>query len=162
MYNDWKSTNNNDEFMRKKINFKTFEKIVDLEIENAKSKYYHDTFMAQKNDMRKTWSTINDTLNRNANKSELPNEFIIDNVKITNHQDIASKFNEFFASIGQNLSSKININDNSLQFTDYLNRPTEKRFIFNPITKEEIMEKMRYLTNSLNQSSMKLIQFCLW
>ena len=147
MYNDWKSTNNNDEFMRKKINFKTFEKIVDLEIESAKSKYYHDTFMAQKNDMRKTWSTINDTLNRNANKSELPNEFIIDNVKITNSQDIASKFNDFFASIGQNLSSKININDNSLQFTDYLNRPTEKRFSFQPITEKEIMSIIGNLKN---------------
>ena len=103
--------------------------------------------MAQKNDMRKTWSTINDTLNRNANKSELPNEFIIDNVKITNCQDIANKYNYFFASIGQNLSSKININDNSLQFTDYLNRPTEKRFIFNPITEEEIMAMIGNLKN---------------
>ena len=59
-YRDWKSTTDNILYEIKKINFKTFEKIVNNEITAAKSLYYFNTFTAQKNDMKKTWSTINE------------------------------------------------------------------------------------------------------
>ena len=36
MYRDWKSTNNVNEYLKKKINFQTFEKIVDQNIIDAK------------------------------------------------------------------------------------------------------------------------------
>ena len=62
-YRDWKSTNNDFEYELKKINFKTLERIVKENIKVAKREYYFKTFTAQKNDMRKTWRTINDTLN---------------------------------------------------------------------------------------------------
>ena len=147
MYTDWKSTNNNYDFIRKKINFKTFEKIVDQEIKDAKNKYYFETFMAQRNDMKKTWSTINDTLNRNTNKSEFPNEFIIENEAVTNQQDISNKFNSFFSNIGLDLSSKIQIDDDSLRYTDYLKNPTELRFNFDFITEVEILAIINNLKN---------------
>ena len=35
MYRDWKSTNNVNEYSKKKINFQTFEKIVDQNIIDA-------------------------------------------------------------------------------------------------------------------------------
>ena len=44
MYREWKSTSNNEEYENKKINFKTFDKIVTEEIKNAKhqySRYFH-------------------------------------------------------------------------------------------------------------------------
>ena len=81
--------------------------------------------MAQRNDMKKTWSTINDTLNRNKNKSQFPNKFIVENEEITNQQDISNKFNSFFSNIGLDLSSNIHIDDDSLKYTDYLKNPTE-------------------------------------
>ena len=47
-YRDWKSTTDNILYEIKKINFKTFEKIVNNEITAAKSLYYFNTFTAQK------------------------------------------------------------------------------------------------------------------
>ena len=44
MYRDWKSTNNVNEYSKKKINFQTFEKIVDQNIIDAKYFYYHNIF----------------------------------------------------------------------------------------------------------------------
>ena len=40
----------------------------------------------KKNDTRKTWRTINDTLNSKSNKSKLPTKFIVNNKTITDHK----------------------------------------------------------------------------
>ena len=138
-YRDWKSTNNDVEYEVKKINFKTFERIVKENIRAAKREYYFKTFTAQKRDMKKTWKTIDETLNRRKNKSKFPSEFIVNNRSITDHKEIADQFNIFFSNIGSTLSDSIEINDNTLDFTDYLNNPTEHRFNFNRITESETL-----------------------
>ena len=123
----------------KKINFKTFERIVKENIRAAKREYYFKTFTAQKNDMKKTWKTIDETLNRRRNKSKFPSEFVINNRSIADHKEIADQFNIFFSNIGSTLSDSIKIDANTLDFTDYLNNPTEHRFNFNTITESETL-----------------------
>ena len=45
MYRDWKSTNNINEYTKKKKKFQTFEKIIDQNFNNdAKYFYYHNIF----------------------------------------------------------------------------------------------------------------------
>ena len=103
MYREWKSTNNNEEYEIKKINFKTFDNIITEEIKNAKHQYYFDTFTSHKNNIKKTWKTIDETLNRGKSRTQFPNEFTIDNKSITDHKEIADQFNIFFANIGAKL-----------------------------------------------------------
>ena len=81
--------------------------------------------------MRKTWRTINDTLN---SKSKFPTKFIVNNKTITDHKEIADQFNIFFFNIGSTLSEAIKLDDSTLAFTDYLINPTEHRFNFSKIT----------------------------
>ena len=138
-YRDWKSTNNDFEYELKKINFKTYERIVKENIKVAKREYYFKTFAAQRNDMRKTWRTINDTLNSKSNKSKFPTKFIVNNKTITDHKEIADQFNIFFSNIGSTLSEAIKLDDSTLAFTDYLNNPTEHRFNFSKITEKETL-----------------------
>ena len=138
-YRDWKSTNNDFEYELKKINFKTLERIVKENIKVAKREYYFKTFTAQKNDMRKTWRTINDTLNSKSNKSKFPTKFIVNNKTITDHKEIADQFNIFFSNIGSTISEAIKLDDSTLAFTDYLNNPTEHRFNFSKITEKETL-----------------------
>ena len=149
LYRDWKSTTNIDEFNAKKVNFKTFDKIVDNQIEETKHKFYHDTFTSQKGDMKKTWSTINTTLNRNKYNNEISKEFLVNDEIITNPQDISNMFNSFFANIGTNLSSNIeaNINNNSLSFSDYYSNPTDLCFNFNLISENDILVIIKKLKN---------------
>ena len=143
MYRDWKSTSNDYEYQIKKINFKTFDKIVNCTIDDAKNKYYHDLFTRQKNDMKKTWQTINETLNRSKNKGDLPSEFTVGNETINNPKQIANHFNDFFANIGVNLSSKIDLNGNGRLFTDYLSEPSTSRLHFKSITEEETLSTIK-------------------
>ena len=138
-YRDWKSTNNDVEYEVKKVNFKTFEKIVKDNIRAAKREYYFKTFTSQKNDIKKTWKTIDETLNRRKNKSKFPSEFIVNNRSIADQKEIADQFNIFFSNIGSTLSDSIEINDSTLDFTDYLNNPTQHHFNFNTITESETL-----------------------
>ena len=89
--------------------------------------------------MKKTWKTIDETLNRRRNKSKFPSEFIINNRSIADHKEIADQFNIFFSNIGSTLSDSIKIDDNTLDFTDYLNNPIEHCFNFNTITESKTL-----------------------
>ena len=80
-YVKWKSLSTSiDIYNSWKINFKTFERIVNKNIDTAKNKFYHDTFNSYKNNIKKTWKTINYTLGRGRNQSKLPT-YIVDNEK---------------------------------------------------------------------------------
>lgn len=96
MYVNWKTTSDPDEYIRKKINFKTFEKIVGQSIVEAKNKYYYSTFLAQKNDIKKTWCTINTALNRCKQGESLPNEFMHNDEIISDTKIITNTFNNYF------------------------------------------------------------------
>ena len=97
--------------------------IVKENIRAAKREYYFKTFTAQRNDMKKTWKTIDETLNRKKNRSKFPSEFIVNNRSIADHKKIADQFNIFFSNIGSTLSDSIEIDDSTLDFTDYLTIP---------------------------------------
>ena len=53
LYRNWKSTSDNNDYQIKQVNFKTYERILKNMIQETKQKYYFDTFLAQKNDMKK-------------------------------------------------------------------------------------------------------------
>ena len=97
--------------------------------------------------MKKTWKTIDETLNRRKNKSKFPSEFIVNNRSIADQKEIADQFNIFFPSIGSTLSDSIEIADSTLDFTDYLNNPTEHHFNFNTITESETLSIINKLKN---------------
>ena len=142
-----KSTSNDIEYENKKVNFKTFEKIVHDEIKLSQNRYYPNRFTAEKNDMKKTWATINETLNRNLKSNKFPLEFIVNDQSITDTKDIANHFNNFFSNIGANLSSSIKLHDSNAAFTDYLNNPTDHRFTFSQINEREVLSIINKLKN---------------
>ena len=111
----------------------------------AKREYYFKTFTAQKNDMKKTWKTIDEALNRRQNISKFPSEFIVNIRSITDQREITHQFNIFFSNIGSTLSDSIEIDHRTLDFTDYLNSPTEHRINYNTITESEILSNINKL-----------------
>ena len=66
--------------------------------------YYAEKFEKYKLDMRRTWSTINEALNKIKKNDAFSNYFIVDGIKTDSKTDIANSFNSFFANIGKNLS----------------------------------------------------------
>ena len=147
MYRNWKSTINNEEYENKKVNFKTYDRIVSDGIQNAKHQYYFNTFVSHKNDMKKTWKTIDETLNRGNNKTNFPSEFIVDHKLISDHKEIADNFNVFFANIGAKLSAGNDQSNCAQSYSDYLNNPTPHKFTLSTINESYILSIINKLKN---------------
>ena len=142
IYVEWKSQSTSiDIYNSRKINFKTFERIVNR---HYPKKFYHDTFNSYKNNIKKTLTTINDTLGRDRNQNKLPTYIVDNEKKMTNPEKIANTFNNYFANIGTNLASTIS-NDQTETYTQYLQTPSAISCIIRHITEDEnitIVDKM--------------------
>jgi hypothetical protein len=118
------------------INLSTYNKILKKNIRLAKSQYYHSIFEKFKEDIKNTWVTIKELINRTRNKKLLPNFFQIDGNSISDSQTIANKFNVYFNNIGPSLAR--NIVSPSIDFTSYLTNPVHQQFHFHTITEEMV------------------------
>ena len=59
------------DFLAIKQNFKTYDKIVRRIIEVEKRRYYERRFKTYKNNIKKTWITIGESLNRHKKKNQI-------------------------------------------------------------------------------------------
>ena len=73
-------------------------------IRNAKTNYYNMEFTKYKNDIKKTWQTIDDVINNSTIFSKTPEYFNISGDQIKNKKDIANHFNNFFINIGSKIT----------------------------------------------------------
>ena len=67
---------------------------------HAKRDYYKNVFRMYSSSLKKTWQTINDSLNRRNGRRDFPQEFQLANgTLISKPKHIANAFNEFFLSM---------------------------------------------------------------
>ena len=84
---------------------------------------------------------IKDTLQRKT-KCELPNQFFIGNRAVTNPDEIANKFNEYFVNIGQLLSEQLTSPHTS---EEYLGDKSNVLFRFTPVNEDCISNIIKNL-----------------
>ena len=71
-------------------------------IRQAQIQYYSFQFDKNKSNIRHTWSTIKEILNKCKDKKEFPAFFTIKDEHVTDKTDISNNFNTFCATIGTN------------------------------------------------------------
>ena len=81
------------------LNFRTFDKIVNRQKDEAKINYFQGKFWRNKNDLKKTWNVIDESLNRHSKKADFPGEFKHNSETINQPVDIANPFNTFFPEL---------------------------------------------------------------
>ena len=163
LYVTFKSTppnHNNYEAIKRK--FKIYNRILKWCIRSAKRNYYHNKLELEKNDIRKTWKTINEIMNRNKHKQNLPDEFAIDDKLISDRTEISNRFNEFFSGIGMNLCKNIDM-PTDISYKDFLTNPSKNCFAFQNIENKTIITVIDSLKpkNSIGHDkiSCKLLKF---
>ena len=129
-----------------KSQYKRYRAVLRKSIREAKRLYHIRMFDTFKNDIKKTWSFINNSLNRNKKKNN-STEFNVNDQTITDENHIAEEFNNYFINIGNKLAEKIMATKN---FNEYLNIPASTLFHFHPI---EEKETLRIIQNLKNKSS---------
>ena len=138
LYRELKKTPiDRDDYRNKKINLRTYNRIINRSKTYLKKRYYAEKFHQLKNNIKLTWRLINEVLGNNPNKS-ISTKFNINDKCITDQQEIANHFNSFFASIGTKISQQIKTHD-QIDHRQYLiNRPVTT-FHFHEITKQDVM-----------------------
>ena len=114
----------------------TYNNILKNNIKEAKIKYYTDCFNKYKDNVKNTWQTIKEVLNKTKKKTYFPNYFKLNGSLITDKQMIADNFNRFFVNVGPNSAAQINFSNNA--FKDYLQTPCAHKLSFKPVSEETI------------------------
>ena len=109
-------------------------------IRAAKKEFYHNEFNKHKNDIRNSWDTLKEIINKNTFKSDLPSSFVHEGVEIIGLKNVADKFNEYFTEIGPKLAKSIDT-ANKAPFNHYLTTPCAASFNF-VYTKPDDIEKI--------------------
>ena len=138
LYRELKKTPiDRDDYRNKKINLRTYNRIINRSKTYLKKRYYAEKFHLFKNNIKLTWRLINEVLENNPNKS-ISTKFNINDKCITDQQEIGNHFNSFFASIGTKISQQIK-NHDQIDHRQYLiNRPVTT-FHFHEITTQDVM-----------------------
>ena len=117
-------------------NFKVYKNIIRRSIMHAKRDYYRNAFNRYSTNMKKTWQTISETLNRSKGNRDFPQEFKLANGNtISEPKQIANAFNDFFIGIGDVGVLNANIN---YDFNQYMPRKANCALKFEPITVDTI------------------------
>lgn len=122
-----------------KINLDSYNNILKKSIRNAQARYYQRLFMNFSSDMKRTWQSINKVLGRSQTKSDYPESFKIDNRLVSDKQEIANCFNDFFTNIGKNLADSIQP-PSGIDYKSFLKHKTKLSFSFKTITENDVLE----------------------
>ena len=107
----------------------------------AKKQYYSCKLESAKANIKATWKTLKDLLNKSKPQLNYPHSFLHNNVNITNPESIANAFNDYFVNVGINLASKIPCTNT--KFTQFLKGSYTNSFVFYPTNNYKILSILR-------------------
>ena len=119
-------------------------KFVEKHIKKAKLQYYTNYFNQYSADSRMQWKMINELLNKNKKKISV-SKLIIDGNDITNRNDVANAFNNYFC----NIAAKLKVDNQNLHshFTNYLTHPQSNTIYLANAEPDEIKDIIKKLKN---------------
>ena len=120
-------------------NFKTYNRILQQSIRSAKKIYFHKCFEKYKSDIKNTWNTINDIMNKTKKNKSYPKEFLIHDNLVSDKNTIVDEFNKYFVEIGPKLSQNIRIPPGK-SFKNYLKKKISTQFHFKKIDENTVIK----------------------
>ena len=121
------------------LNLRVYKHILNSAIRKAKRIHYAHLFDLYKTNMRKTWETIKQLLNKNYKQFEFTSTFKINGVHISDKKEIAQQFTNFFVNIGCKLTETILPKHQTKPFDSYLKDRCNSTFNFVPVTRDEVI-----------------------
>lgn len=88
--------------------YNEYRKCYNKAIKTGKKLYFQKSFEENKNDLRKTWTLLRDAIRKHNDKTSVLNEICSDGVYYREGKDISNKFNEYFTTIADNITTRIN------------------------------------------------------
>ena len=108
---------------------------------DLKKTYFTNKIEEAEGNVKETWSTINKLLNKRS-KTTTIKSLRVDCINIFDSNEIANSMNQFFYTIGENLSNDIPETKNPLLNGEYIVNPINATFSFAPVTPKQLIETM--------------------
>ena len=112
-----------------------------------KREYFSDKITQFQGDLKKTWKTINQVINKKSNTTIVP-MLTVDGQTIRDNKAIASSMNEYFCSIGNKLSEKIPNKANPLLSGEYPFETLPLSFSFSAIMTDKLSSTLNKMKTS--------------
>ena len=138
-----------------KREYNAYRNKVNDDIRSSKRNYFHRLFHNIKNDVKKTWSTINNVLCGSSRKSKFEIKSIVfNNITYSDEQYIPQIFNQYFTSIAKKIKETMPDPPAGKSFSDYLsNISMPNSFFFSPVSSEQIDNIISSLKNKSSNIS---------
>ena len=117
-------------------NYKEYFRIYNSVLRKSKSQYYTVKLNTYQNDIKNTWATINDVIQRNKNTRIIPTYILVNGQSITDLSEISNEFNNFFVNVGKSTSDNLDIPQTN--FKRHLVGHHSRNFFVNPVTPEDV------------------------
>jgi hypothetical protein len=125
-----------------KLKYKNYRNKLNKLLHSVEQDYYHTKFELLSHDTKKTWQIIKTLLGKNM--LSVPVEsFKCSSTLISDKNEIANKFNEFFVNVGPTLAAKIPVNP--VMYNSFLKGDYSKSFSLLPTDPAEILSVVRGL-----------------
>ena len=102
-----------------------------------KATYYAELIESNKYNMKKTWSVLNTLLNKQNDKSTLPQAFKIGDHQESDLSKISNGFNEFFSHIGSKTAKDVPRSPRN--FKEYLGNPLYHSMYIEPVSEDTVV-----------------------
>ena len=128
----------------------TFNKLCRL----MKKNYYENILFEHRMNMKQTWKILNDIICKSKSNKSLPSSFRINGQLNFDSRDIANGLNDFFVSIGKNISDQIATDASNP--SEYLEDKNIPNFFLAPIVTHDIIKIAKSLKSKTNQGHDKI------
>jgi len=118
-------------------NFKNIKNEITNMTRNSKKIYYQKYFSDNKNNLQKVWKGIKEIINIKTKNFDKPTSLQVGDEYITNPKKVSNSFNNYFASVADEILKKRRYNG-SKSYRDYLSNSLLENFIFDDCTENEI------------------------
>jgi len=126
--------------------FKRYRNKLNHLIKLSKQSYYNNYFASNRSNLKNTWKGIKEIIGLKNGNCSLPSKVLSpDNEELNDCLSIANRFNSYFTSIENTISSSIPSTSQSPM--DTLPCKTNENFYFSPIEPNEIEEEISNLNN---------------
>ena len=127
-------------------NYKAYKNLFEKVKKQSKFNYYSECFRKAEGNSRKTWTTINEIIGHSQNAANsLPNQLNYKDKTYYQKPEVAECFNDFFASVGTNLASKIPATNKN--FLSYLDK-FDSTMSFSSLTPDELEKAFKSLKSN--------------
>lgn len=112
----------------------------------SKKLHYQTELEHSKYQAFRTWNIIKSLLPSSGRYNAIPEKIKINNNTITDVASITENFNDYFSNIGQNLASKIVLN-NKRAYKNYLSKSVSSSLFLQPTSQFEVKQQICSLSN---------------